>query len=85
MIGAGVGPALANAERSPIQPEGLLGPRHPQPVIGLQNVFGGGVGDELDEAVAFRVSGDLVADDLDRSNLFRVCREKLETLRVLVG
>jgi len=76
MIGAGVRPPLADAERGPIQPEGLLCPGHPQPVIGLENVLGRGVGDELDEAVALGVAGDLVADDLDRNNLFRVLIQK---------
>ncbi|KAH1145359.1 hypothetical protein GLYMA_15G034100v4 [Glycine max] len=60
----GIGPALADAEGGPIEPEGLVGG-----VVGLENPFRCGVGDELDEAVALGLARELVADDFDGDHL----------------
>lgn len=77
VVRAGV---AAAAGRSPVESEGLFGSGHEGSVVGVENAFGGGVGDELDEAVALRLAGDLVADDLDGENIAGVC----EALREVV-
>ena len=69
VVGPSIGPALTDAEGGPIEPEVLLGAGHEGAIVGVEHALCGRVGDELDEAVAFGVAGDLVADDLDRNDV----------------
>jgi len=69
MFWARVGPALTDAERGPIEPEGLFGAGHLHAVVGLEHALRCRVGYKLDETVTLGLARHLVADDFDGENL----------------